>query len=66
MKSALNNGKCDEAYSESFNKNREMSEAFKMLERSFLIQLVYPVTNTVLPIKIKSFRLKLNRGKQES
>ena len=41
-----------QGFGNSSYKNREMSEAFKMLERSFLIQLVYPVTNTVLPIKV--------------
>ena len=33
-------------------KNREMSEAFKMIERTFLMQLVYPVTNTQLPLMV--------------
>jgi uncharacterized protein len=33
-------------------RNREMSEAFKMMERSFLINLVYPVTNTQLPMMV--------------
>ncbi len=31
-------------------KNREMSEAFRILEKAFLFQLVYPVTETRLPI----------------
>ncbi|TVR69695.1 MAG: DUF4143 domain-containing protein [Marinilabiliales bacterium] len=31
-------------------RNREIGEAFKMLERSFLINLVYPATNTQLPM----------------
>jgi uncharacterized protein len=39
-------------FGNSSYKNREMSEAFKMLERSFLIQLVYPVTNTDLPLRV--------------
>jgi predicted AAA+ superfamily ATPase len=30
-------------------KNREMSEAFRMMEKSFLLQLIYPITNTQLP-----------------
>lgn len=41
-----------QGFGNSSYKNREMSEAFKMLERSFLIQLVYPATNTDLPLKI--------------
>jgi len=31
-------------------KNREMSEAFRTLEKAFLFQLVYPVTGTRLPV----------------
>ena len=30
--------------------NREMSDAFRTLEKAFLFQLVYPVTQTRLPI----------------
>lgn len=33
-------------------KNREISEAFHMLEKAFLLQLVYPVVKTSIPMEI--------------
>ena len=41
-----------QGFGNSSYKNREMSEAFKILERSYLMQLIYPVTNTELPVKV--------------
>ncbi len=32
-------------------KNREMAEAFQMLQKAFILQLVYPITNTTIPQK---------------
>ncbi|MFO7924653.1 MAG: DUF4143 domain-containing protein [Bacteroidales bacterium] len=41
-----------QGFGNSTYRNREMGEAFKMMERSFLINLVYPVTNTQLPMSV--------------
>ena len=38
-----------QGFGNSAYKNREMSEAFKTIEKAFLLQLVYPVTSTKLP-----------------
>jgi uncharacterized protein len=37
-------------FGNSLYKNREMSEAFRTLERTYLLQLIYPVTSTRLPV----------------
>mgnify|MGYP002712930108 CR=1 FL=1 len=39
-----------EGFGNSNYKSREVGEAFRTLEKSFFLQLVYPVTETVLPI----------------
>jgi len=39
-----------QGFGNSAYKNREMSEAFKTVEKAFLLQLVYPITSTVLPL----------------
>lgn len=39
-----------QGFGESHYKNREMSEAFQMLQKAFLLQLVYPSTQTTLPL----------------
>ncbi len=39
-----------EGFANSKYKNREMSEAFKTLEKALLVQLVYPITDTKIPI----------------
>jgi len=38
-----------QGFGDSHYKNREMSEAFRTLEKAFLLQLVYPVTNCEKP-----------------
>lgn len=38
-----------QGFGESHYKNREMSEAFRTLEKAFLLQLVYPITSTERP-----------------
>ena len=39
-----------EGFGNSNYRSREVGEAFRTLEKSFFLQLVYPVTETVLPI----------------
>lgn len=44
-----------QGFGNSGYRNREMSEAFKTVEKAFLLQLVYPVTSTKLP-RIPNYR----------
>jgi predicted AAA+ superfamily ATPase len=44
-----------QGFGNSVYKNREVSEAFKTIEKAFLLQLVYPVTSTKLP-RIPNYR----------
>lgn len=39
-----------QGFGNSLYRSREMSEAFKALERTFFLQLVYPVTSTEIPM----------------
>ncbi len=39
-----------EHFGESEYKSREMGEAFRMLEKTFLLELVYPTTSNTLPL----------------
>ncbi len=42
-----------EKFGRSAYRSREMSEAFRILEKAMLLQLLYPVTKTKLPIETK-------------
>lgn len=39
-----------QGFGNSLYKSREMSEAFKALERTYLLQLIYPITTTKIPL----------------
>jgi len=39
-----------EGFGESSYRSREMGEAFRILEKTFLLELIYPITNYVVPI----------------
>ncbi len=39
-----------ERFANSLYRSREMSEAFRMLEKTMLLELVYPMTTTVIPM----------------
>ena len=48
-----------EGFSNSNFRSREMGEAFRLLEKTMLLQMVYPVVNTGLPVNIKNRSPKL-------
>lgn len=48
-----------EGYANSNFRSREMGEAFRLLEKTMLMQMVYPVVNTCLPLNIKNRSPKL-------
>ncbi len=39
-----------ERFANSLYRSREMSEAFRTLEKTMLLELVYPMTTTVIPL----------------
>jgi predicted AAA+ superfamily ATPase len=48
-----------EGFANSNFRSREMGEAFRLLEKTMLLQMVYPVVNTGLPLNIKNRSPKL-------
>ncbi len=48
-----------EGFANSNFRSREMGEAFRLLEKTMLLQMVYPIMNTSLPIDLKNRSPKL-------